>query len=124
MERKRGFSLTEVTVALGILSVALAGTVCAIPVAYRTIYLAGDVTAATAMAQQRIEQLRNRPLGDPALAAGTTDESSLADYPGLVRRTIVADVPGETLKQITVQIIQAGRGEARPTVELTTLRGS
>lgn len=118
----RGISLTEVTVALGILGVAVAGTARAVPTAYQTVFQAGDVTTATALAQQRIEQLRNRPLGDPALAAGTTEETSLANNPGLLRRTIVADVPAEGLKQITVQIIHAARGETSPTVALTTLR--
>jgi hypothetical protein len=86
------------------------------------VFLAGDVTTATALAQQRLEQLRNRPLGDAALAAGTTDETSLANNPGLVRRTIVADVSAEGLKQITVQIINVARGESTPRVALTTLR--
>ncbi len=118
----RGINLTEVTVALGILGVAIAGTVRAVPTAYQTIFRAGDVTTAIALAQQRLEQLRNRPMADAALASGTTEETSLAN-PGFLRRTIVADVAGEGLKQITVQVIQTARGDAAPTVELTTLRG-
>jgi Tfp pilus assembly protein PilV len=120
---RRGISLTEVTVALGILGVAVTGTIRAIPVAYQTIFRAGDITTATALAQQRLEQLRNRPIGDAALAAGTTEEANLATTAGFLRRTIVADLAGEGLKQITVQIIPAGRGQTAPTVELTTLRG-
>jgi len=66
----RGINLTEVTVALGILGVAIAGTVRAVPTAYQTIFRAGDVTTAIALAQQRLEQLRNRPMADAALASG------------------------------------------------------
>lgn len=112
-----GFTLVEVLAALGILALGIAGLLVVVPVASHALQEGNQLTTATFLAEQRLEQIRNAPWssapdndclglgpasapavpagrsctnGAIALAAGAVtfaDEPSVAGYPGY-RRTV------------------------------------
>lgn len=65
-----GFTLIEACVAAGVLAVGLVGVLRLVAAGAEATLAAGAVTAATVLAQQKVEQLRAVPWGDPELAPG------------------------------------------------------
>jgi prepilin-type N-terminal cleavage/methylation domain-containing protein len=59
---RHGLTLVELLIAMAILSVALIGVVAMFPVAHQHVRIGGDVTKATALAQQMVERLRGERL--------------------------------------------------------------
>ncbi len=68
--RDRGFSLNELLVAMGILAVPLLAVAAMLPVAATNVDYSGGTSQATALAQRRLEQVRNLPF--PTLAGMVT----------------------------------------------------
>lgn len=66
---ERGFSIIEVCIALLILLIASLGVATAFAFSIHNNSSAGDRAVAAALAQQRMEQLRNLPFNDAALNA-------------------------------------------------------
>lgn len=66
---ERGFSILECCIALLILLIASLGVVTAFAFSIHNNSSAGDRAVASALAQQRMEQLRNLPFNDAALNA-------------------------------------------------------
>ena len=68
--RTAGTSLLEALAALGVTGVAILGLVSSTVFLARVNKTSGGVAAATALAQQKLEQLRSMPLDAAALAPG------------------------------------------------------
>jgi Tfp pilus assembly protein PilV len=69
LKGERGFSIIECCIALLILLIASLGVVTAFAFSIHNNSSAGDRAVAAALAQQRMEQLRNLPFDDAALTA-------------------------------------------------------
>lgn len=114
-----GLSAIEVLIAASVIAVALLAMISMFPGAYGSVVQSGRQTAAVALAQQRIELLRNLACGAAGLAAGTTFESSLSGHPGYMRTTLIeGDTPISGVQQVTVTVNMPRWGQS---VQLTTL---
>ena len=103
MTKADGFSLVEVLISASILAVVLLAIASMFPTGYRDVDWSGERTAAVALAQQRMETLRNQPYA--ALAAGTTIENLAGDYVGYTRTTTIQDdTPMAGIKELTVTV--------------------
>jgi prepilin-type N-terminal cleavage/methylation domain-containing protein len=124
-----GFSLVEVLLAITILSVGMLGTAALSVGVIRANTVGKDVTIATALAQDKMEAVRNAGyMGLPS--AGTTvteDYGSIvasvsgmaADYARFRRITQTqVDTPAVAMKKVTVSVLR--RGGQSPIV-LTTI---
>jgi Tfp pilus assembly protein PilV len=117
----RGLTLVEVLVAAALLAVGLVGVMVVVPIASHGVQEGNQLSTATFLAEQRLEQVRNAPWvstpandclgvgptaaptvpagaacanGATVLAAGAVtfaDEASVAGYPGYSRTVRVAD---------------------------------
>jgi len=110
----RGTILLEVLLAGVILSLIGAALFAALLGANRSVKRAGQYTAATALGQSIIQEMRLYPAADPRLAPGTWEWCPPA-CPERVERALVeveipADLP-ETLRRITVSIFRTGVDE-------------
>ncbi|MDF1555838.1 MAG: prepilin-type N-terminal cleavage/methylation domain-containing protein [Deferrisomatales bacterium] len=92
--RAGGFTLVEVLIALVILAVGMAGVIPVMVQMVRGNGMARDRTAAAAWAQDKLEDLRRQPWGDPAVPGPATglqicltpqEETGAGPYAGLKR---------------------------------------
>jgi type IV pilus assembly protein PilV len=79
VKMEKGFTLSEVLVALVVLSLGLLGLERMHIAAIQTNAIASRLTQATTLAQDRAELLMALPYNDPALA-DTTDKGSFTSY--------------------------------------------
>ena len=104
MRSERGFTLIEVLLAIGVMSVALLAMSGMMTTSYRTIDRSGEHTAATVLSMQRLEFLRNQAFTSSTLSAGTTTETLTGTYAGYSRiTTIVDNTPRNGVKRLTVR---------------------
>lgn len=123
-----GFSLIECVIAMLILLVASLAVISVFDYSFRSGQSSRKRLAAAALAEQRIEDVRNTYFID--LPAGNTTETNVVAE-GLsytVTRTItdsdtltVATAQGPETKTITVTVVPVG-GTAAETVTMTTVR--
>lgn len=116
----RGFTVVEVLIAATIVVVGLLALATMFPTGYSTVTKSGIQSCGLALAQQRIELLRNTPYNN--IAGGTTTESC-SGYSGYTRATVVQDnTPTTNAKQITVTVTlpSAGTPTSQP-IQLTTI---
>ncbi len=113
-----GFSLLELLVALVILSVGLLGAAEMQVSSIGGNAFSNNLTIATGLAQNKIEELKKLPNSDAALSSGDHDEGTL---PGTIlsRSYNVNDLSGE-LKQITVTV--RWMDKAQRTITLSTMK--
>ena len=95
---KKGFTLIEVMIGLGLL--AIAGMQLT---SVRGNFFSSNLTQASIMAQDRLEALRQVDFGDATLSAGSHDEGTIAGTI-FTRRYVVTVVPGTTMLNITVTV--------------------
>ena len=122
---ERGFTLIEASIAMVIMMVAVLASASIFAYSIKNNSSASDRELAMAVAQQRIEQLRNASFTDTALNATTGTTSTITragrDY---TVQTIITDsnaISGQpTLKTITVQVTPTG--SALSSVTLQTVR--
>ncbi len=110
-----GFSLVEVLVAVGVVSVLVAGAAGLLTGASGAIRTGRASTTATLLAMQKVEQLR----ADPAVASGSltgTHEDTVAEDgtpgPAFLRRwtiTPATGVPAGAIVVVEVFVSRAGR---------------
>lgn len=104
----RGFTLMEVILALGL----LAGGVCATTVIFsKGMYAQTDsenVTQATALAHEKLEQLR----GGPFAAIVNEPKTAVTGWPGFSRQVVVTQPSGTNaqLKQVVVTVYWNSNG--------------
>ena len=127
--RQRGFTIVETSIAFVVMMVAVLGAASLFSFAIKYNSSANDRALSTAVAQQQLEQLRNRSFTDASLAAttgaGRSSTVTNAGRPYTVVITIsdsnlVNGLP--TLKTIDITVAPAGGGLG--TVALRTLRSS
>ncbi len=94
-----GFTLIEVVVAIGLLAIAVAGLQSLLISSIRANSTASGMTAATTLAQQKIEQLRNTPYNSVDLTSGTSQ--TVGTY---TLSWVVAAGPATNTKSVTVSV--------------------
>ncbi|HVG36044.1 MAG TPA: prepilin-type N-terminal cleavage/methylation domain-containing protein [Pyrinomonadaceae bacterium] len=126
----RGFTLIETVVSLVIMMIVGLGAASLFMYAVRNNSGAADRAVAIAIAQQRMERLRNVTFTDASLNAGTTNTTVTSAGRGYrVQTTICATVAcggSATLKRITVQVTPTSAGSvwASNSVTIISLRST
>src|SRR5262245_49801687 len=127
----RGMTLVEVLVAIGIIGVGLAALASAIPISTYGIQEGNQLSTATFLANQRLEQVRNAAwstnpaVDNPGVSASSTaapqsggtttfpDEAAVTSYTQYARTVRIADcgsgggcqgVTSSTIRQVTVTV--------------------
>lgn len=107
----RGSVLLEVLLAGVVLSLAASALLAALLGAGRSVRRAGEFTAATALAQSVIAEVRLLPSGDPRLEPGEWDwcPPDCPDRADRVRVAVsAADSLPETVRRVTVSVYRKG----------------
>ncbi len=100
-----GFTLMEVLVAMLILSVGLLGTAALITGIINSNKLSNRISAATVLAQDKMEEIRGVGYDDAEDEDGTEDYNIIPNYPLYKRITdVVAGDPAAGMKKITVTV--------------------
>jgi Tfp pilus assembly protein PilV len=109
--RRRGSSILEAIGAIALSGIAVFALVTNSVSIARMSTTAKSVNAATALAQEKLEQLRSMPLGAAQLAPGSYDEASPIDADGrpggrYTRSWTVSanDTPRRGLRTVTVRV--------------------
>jgi len=108
-QTSKGFTLTEVVAALIILSVGLLAIAAMQMTSTKGGYFSGNMTQATILAQDKLENLKNLSYGDSRLAGGQHEEGVMPGTVFLRRYHIVEDA-GNSIKTITVTVQWVDRG--------------
>ncbi len=130
LQRQRGFTIMETSIALVIMMIAVLGAISVFAYAINNNQGANDRELAMAVAQQHMEQLRNVAFTDSSLTAtatsGVTTTVTNAGRQYTVVKTItdLNSVSGQpTLKTITIQVTPLG-GSVLGSVSLRTQRAT
>ena len=130
LQRQRGFTIMETSIALVIMMIAVLGAISVFAYAINNNQGASDRELAMAVAQQQMEQLRNAAFTDSSLTAtppsGVTTTVTSAGRGYTVIKTIIdlnSVNGGSTLKTITIQVTPLG-GSALGSVSLRTQRAT
>lgn len=127
---ERGFTLIETVVSLVIMMIVGLGAASLFMYAVRNNSGAADRAVAIAIAQQRMERLRNVSFDDASLNAGTTNMTVTSAGRGYRVQTIVCATAAcggsATLKRITVQVTPTSAGSvwASNSVTIISLRST
>jgi type II secretory pathway pseudopilin PulG len=123
--RSSGFSLTEVMIAMGLLTAVSLGIAQLFAVSTRANRVARDQTSTTAVAAQKMEQLRSLTWGFDTAGQGlpvTDTTTNLAFYPHRANGTGLNPTPPNTLEENVPGYVDyldgtgawVGTGEAPP----------
>jgi Tfp pilus assembly protein PilV len=111
MNSQAGFTLIETTMSMVLMTIIGLGVVGLFAYAASNTSNAADREMATAVAQQRMEQLRSFPFLDPSLAA-TASTGTVTSVTRLGRQytvtTTIVDSANGTSKTITVKVTPQG----------------
>ena len=122
----RGFTLLEVTVAAAIFAVTLTAFPALLVSTVQANARAGEITVATSLAQDKLEELSLVPIADLASGADPTPlgADGQPDVQGLYSRswTVAAGPTGPTSRRVTVSIGWRGRNVGP--VALSTIFGT
>lgn len=100
--KESGFTLIELLVAIVILSVGLLGMATLTGSIIRANKLSNDLSAATTLAQDKLEEIR---ADGYAAAASETKTACTGDFAQYQREVIVnSDTPASGMKQVTVKV--------------------
>ena len=114
-----GFTLIEMMVAILLVGVGLMGLAALSTTVTRANVQSSGLTAASALAQERIESFQTQPYG--SIASGS--DTRLLDGVAFTRSwTVTPDDPAPGLKTIAVTVSWATRGTTHST-RLSTIRG-
>ena len=130
LQRQRGFTIMETSIALVIMMIAVLGAISVFAYAINNNQGANDRELAMSVAQQQMEQLRNVAFTDSSLTAtatsGVTTTVTNAGRQYTVVKTVIDSntVNGQpTLKAITIQVTPLG-GSTLGSVSLRTQRAT
>jgi len=121
-----GFSLIELMVAVVILAMAIFGIFLAFSTSFQGMADARDRTVATNYAQEKMEDIKNKPFGEIVDDPANPDDPP-ADIPGQTKFkrkvTITKDVDGsiEDLKKVTTTVSWDNRKGESKSVSIVTL---
>lgn len=127
---ERGFTLIETVVSLVVMMIVGLGAASLFMYAVRNNSGAADRAVAVAIAQQRMERLRNVVYTDATLNVGTTNTAIISSGRTYSVQTTVCVGAGcsgsDTVKKITVQVTPTNAGTvwASNAVTVTALRAS
>ena len=106
-DRDNGFTLIEVLIAIVILSVGLLGMAALTVGIIKGNRFSNDLTTATTLAQDKMEDIRREGYSDTPATDTTTIENydSITDYALYKRQMVtVVDSPAANMKTITVTV--------------------
>ena len=115
---KSAFTLIEVTIALLILAVGLVGILTLFPVGFDASGRAANLTEATFLAQEKIEELK-RDGYDAALGKNGVN-GEFTNYPHYEYGIAVDEITLDSLCKITVNVYWPNDAATQRNVELTT----
>jgi prepilin-type N-terminal cleavage/methylation domain-containing protein len=103
-KKSAGFTLTEVLIAMVILSVGLLGLSAMTVAMTKSLAFGNKLTTATALAQKKLEEIKNTSYTDVTSANyPLEDYNTIAGYPQFSRSvTITIDSPIANTKTVTV----------------------
>ena len=106
-----GFTIVEVLVALAIFAIGLAGIGSLLGTTVRANGLAAQLTAATQLTQDKLEELRNTPYTAVASGADSTGLTETGEAGGIYTRTwtVTTGTPAATAKTVVVTVGWTGR---------------
>jgi len=103
VQNAKGFTLIEILIAVTLLSIGLLGMAGLTVGIIRGNALSSEVTAATALTQDRMEDIKR--LGYNNAAGSSEDYNSISGYAAYRRVTTVdIDTPGVGMKTVTVTV--------------------
>lgn len=115
---KKGFSLIEVLIGLIILAVGFLAIAGMQITSIRGNYFSNNVTQATVLAQEKMEDLKRLPYDHVDLSSGEHNEGNISGTIFL-RKYIVTDITS-TMKMI--EVIVQWTGETVHSISLSTVR--
>ena len=101
-KKEKGFTLIEVLVGLVILAIGMLSIAAMQITSIKGGSFSNHLTQATTYAQDRLENLKNRPYNDAALTSGHHDDGTIATI--FLRQYDVVEDAGNLLKTITVTV--------------------
>jgi len=116
---QRGFSLLEVLVGLIVLAIGLLATAGMQLSSIRGNHFSSDLTQATVLTQNKLEELKNLPFSDPKLNnPSAAQQITVSGIVYTVKYTLTA--PGNWMKLITTDVRWTDRVDHR--VSLSTIK--
>lgn len=120
--RKNGFTLIEITIALLVLAVGLVGLLSLFPVGFDASRRAADVTVATFLAQEKLEEAKRLGFDNYASLASVAITPFPAPYDRFSYTiTVVQNPPPMTgLKEVQVAVSWPAGGGGTRSIDLKT----
>ena len=120
MRSNKGISLVEIMIAILIFGIGISAAMRTLPVSNRATTRARNLTLATNLAQQKIEELMNLPINDADLANGNHPDPDNPLDQIFTRTWDVADnSPIADMKRVDVTVVFTADGNDN-TITLTT----
>jgi type IV pilus assembly protein PilV len=120
LKSTEGFTLIEVMIGTVILTIITLGLMSLTVSTIRGNAFSKSLTTATALAQDKLEQVKRLGYGNAATAAGTEAYGTIANFPGFRRVTEVApNTPATNVTTVTVTVYWAA--DARSVASKTIL---
>jgi len=115
--KKPGYSLIELMLAVSLFALAILTTLGAFNLALKVTKAAREITVATNLAEQIIEQLREKSFSSINLDQNPTAQATTKLPGGFTKTTIDYYEGNDKIKQVTVEVYW----ESRPEAEAITL---
>ena len=116
---KNGFSLIEVLIGLVLLAIGLLAIAGMQITSVRGNFFSSNLSQGSVLAQDRLEELRNRPYAHADLTAGAHDDGTIAGTI-FARDYVVSVIPGTTMLSIVVNV--RWRDTTDHVISFTTVR--
>jgi type IV pilus assembly protein PilV len=122
-ENSGGFTLTEVLIAVVILSVGLLGLFAMTIATTRTSSFSKNLTTATILAQDKIEQIKNMSYANIAAGNFLENYKTIPEYPQFSRNVNINDNnPKPNTKTVVVTTSWTGADQTRTDKHSVTLK--
>lgn len=118
---QRGFSLMEVLIALVILAVGLLGVTGMQITGIGGNHFSGNLTQATVLAQNKLEELKHLPYFDPKLSSGQPPQQ-ITDSGVVYTVQYNVTALGNTMKNMTATVKWVDRGDHSVTLSAIRAR--
>jgi prepilin-type N-terminal cleavage/methylation domain-containing protein len=120
LKSQRGVGLVEIIIALVIFAIGISAAIRMLPVSNAATSRARNVTIATNLAQEKIEELMGSQFNDPDLSAGNhADPQNPIDRHFTRTWNVIDNNPITNMKLVTVTV-SYNTGSSDSTVVLTT----